>query len=373
MTAEEGNEKKSASQDDQPETSLEWQKVRLLWDEYAIKREESRRLRWSTPLIVAIIGASLAGAANVVVTAVSGVLERGTEKEKAEDARILEMIKTGDNRAATANLKFLLETGLIEDGEKARKIGTYLQSHPDDGPFLPAPSDRYTLSASSLLTPTSGRSLQKGLDDYIAYIDKLGFPEGERKVTLRISDESHMLAGWRSYFDKASNEIVINESLAQDPDIYRREYSHYILLRDWKEKTIVGAGVLESDLVDYFVCSFSNRPEFGLIAAKSIDGASRFIRTLKNNAAYRASPERGLGIQSDEVWGGLFWNIRDAVGQENADNILAQTWRLLSPSTSSADVAAEFTRKLVATANQVLPVESANIVQNIMKERGFPL
>jgi hypothetical protein len=114
-----------------------------------LQRKAQTQSKWINPLVVAIIAAALAGVANVIVTAINGKLQRDNENaraegqrrieaQKAEAARILEMIKTGDRASAGTNLQFLIETGLVTDKDLAKRVEQYQQDHPQSGPVLPA-------------------------------------------------------------------------------------------------------------------------------------------------------------------------------------------------------------------------------------------
>jgi hypothetical protein len=52
------------------------------------------------------MAAALAGIANAGVTGINDFLQRRTESQKAEDGRVLEMIKTGNTKTASNNLQF---------------------------------------------------------------------------------------------------------------------------------------------------------------------------------------------------------------------------------------------------------------------------
>ena len=76
-----------------------------------LKAQEFARNKWSNPLIIAIVGAVLAALANVYVLYRNGQIE----DRKAEQSRILEVLKTGDADKAAENLLFLLDAGLVSD------------------------------------------------------------------------------------------------------------------------------------------------------------------------------------------------------------------------------------------------------------------
>jgi Trypsin-like peptidase domain len=109
--------------------------------ELALKEKEQQASTWRSPLVVAILAAAVAAAGNAVIALVNGNAQVGLEERKAEQTRILEMIKTSDPEKATNNLKFLLESGLIADASRAARLREYLSKRPAaSGPVLPAPA-----------------------------------------------------------------------------------------------------------------------------------------------------------------------------------------------------------------------------------------
>src|SRR6516165_6448107 len=129
--------------------------------EVELKEHETSCSRWSTPLVVTLGAAALAAGGNACVTWMNGRAQvdlettkaeqsRVLEEGKAEAARILEVIKTGnDPEKAAENLKFLVDTGLISDAGRRKNIQAFLDSRkPGQGPSLPpaaalAQSDAY--------------------------------------------------------------------------------------------------------------------------------------------------------------------------------------------------------------------------------------
>jgi len=95
---------------------------------------ETRRARWTSPLVLAIVAATVAGVANAVVASLNADYQRQAEAEKTESARILQVIQTGDPKAATANLQFLMEAGLISE-HVSPKLAVYLKANREI-PFL---------------------------------------------------------------------------------------------------------------------------------------------------------------------------------------------------------------------------------------------
>lgn len=117
--------------------------------ELQLKEREHRRAAWRNPLFIAILAAAIAAAGNAVVTMVNGTLQRKIEDQKSEQARILEMIKTGDPDKAAENLQFLLDAGLITNPERAEKLRVFLaEREPGSGPTLATPSSSAAILGS---------------------------------------------------------------------------------------------------------------------------------------------------------------------------------------------------------------------------------
>jgi hypothetical protein len=118
--------------------------------EIDVRAVEARRSRWSNPLVLAIVAATVAALGNMLVTYMTGVSQRDleskktsdlltVEEQKAEAQRILEMIKTGnDPDKAAENLKLLVDTNLIKEPLRT-SIANYLNSREKGkGASLPA-------------------------------------------------------------------------------------------------------------------------------------------------------------------------------------------------------------------------------------------
>ena len=292
--------------------------------EVALKVYEQRASAWRSPLIVAIFAAAVAAAGNAVVTVVNSWLQRELEDKKAESTRILEMIKTGDPERAALNLEFLLESGLISDPALSSNIKGYLNKRqPGDGPSLPAPSGRVEFEKSDLLTKSLEQRLQDTLKRYFDYLDRIGFPKPSDKVTVSIE----AMDSPNAYY--VDNRVVIDQRIAEDPTVALREYNHHILTTRENRVAQGAFGALESGLADYFACSFLNNPNVGEKLGGLFKLKTPFIRTLKNNRTYTDLPqgrEWEIPILGGEVWGGLFWDIREQLGPSDADALAASTW-----------------------------------------------
>jgi hypothetical protein len=144
------------------EHALKERAQKLSEEELVLKREETKASRWSSPIVLAIIGATLAGIANAGVALLNNTYQLQLEERKStstiqletlksEASRIFEMIKTGNSEQSTKNLNMLANSGLISDPDLISKLKAYLSTlKPEAAPVLPIngptqwsfPSDR---------------------------------------------------------------------------------------------------------------------------------------------------------------------------------------------------------------------------------------
>jgi hypothetical protein len=351
----------------------------------ALRRAEQARSRWTNPLVVAILVATLAALGNAVIAIVNGRLQRtledrkgraelALEESKAESVRILEMIKTGDAETAAKNLTFLLDTGLVSGTPRAARLREFLtHRQPGTGPALPAPT-RFSFERTEALTPSVQNELQKNLESYIAYLDTIGFPSGIRKAQVKIDT----LDSPNAFYDGTTNTLVIDSRLINDIYPLLREYGHHMLMAQhpfaWSEQTQVTA--IESGLADYFAGSFMNNPKVGEIAAKVLTPGQPYIRILANERKFsefeRLSNDR-LPYTGAEIWGGAFWEMRTQYGRDAVDPILAQAWQSVQWPRSRADAARTFVDVVLATAKTKVEAGQVQAMREILERREFPV
>jgi hypothetical protein len=119
----------------------------------AVAREATAGTRWKSPVVVAILAAAVAGAGNALVAYTTSVSAENLEAQKAEHARILEVVRTGNPDKAAENLRFLLRAGLIDDGRTRARLTIFLdQRKPGTGPALPQEGIFRTQGRSSAAT-----------------------------------------------------------------------------------------------------------------------------------------------------------------------------------------------------------------------------
>lgn len=93
--------------------------------ETVVKEKEANRSLIASPLSLAVIGASIAGLANVWVSYHNGDAQRMLEQSQAEHTRIVGAISS-DPSPAIDRLKFLLGTQLITEQPTRTNIANYI-------------------------------------------------------------------------------------------------------------------------------------------------------------------------------------------------------------------------------------------------------
>lgn len=337
--------------------------------EIAVKEHEQAKSSWRNPLVVAIMAAAAAAGGNAVVAVINGTQQVTLENSKAESTRILEMIKTGSQNDAAQNLAFLLQSGLIGDPDRRTKIEQFLKDRkPGAGPALPAAGGRLLFEPSESLTEELQKNLDKRMQDYLAYLDKLGFAIGDQ-VSIRVEQ---MPAPNAYYSNKV---IVIDSRLANDPAVALREYGHHVLTSKLDEAWTGHFAAIESGVADYLACSFLNNSRLGESVARVFKMKTSFLRDLDNNKRFSeliALKEDAMINVGTEVWGGALWAIRVAVGRDLADTIIASAWRATSwPAADSAKPLA-FASALIAGA-RAKAEQHGQQVTSILEARGFPV
>jgi len=120
----------------------------------AASRVQRERSKWTSPLVLAVLAATVAATGNAWVAHSNGKAQRALEESwssallsleayKVEAALVLEAIATGDPDAAALNLSFLLEAGFVDDHWPRAGLAAYLEKRErGQDPALRSPSTR---------------------------------------------------------------------------------------------------------------------------------------------------------------------------------------------------------------------------------------
>jgi hypothetical protein len=117
------------------------QEYQIRLKEIELKEAENHRSRWSSPLVLSIIAASIAAVGNGYISLLNGDNQqrieatrnaslKEIEQEKAEAARILEATKAASPEEAAKKIRFLIDVGLISDPNRQAALEAYIKPKP---------------------------------------------------------------------------------------------------------------------------------------------------------------------------------------------------------------------------------------------------
>jgi Tfp pilus assembly protein PilE len=153
------------------------------------------------------------------------------------------------------------------------------------------------------------------------YLQGLGFANvsSNTRVVFAPAEEA--------FYNPNQKELEIGLKIADDPNTVLRQYAHHALGgTDAHTRSLTAYDAIESGLASYYACSFTGH---GVLGDQAISHA--FYFDLNNN---RRIDEIRLGldnwdsVQNDgsEVWGGVFWQMKQLLGKQNTDALLFKTW-----------------------------------------------
>jgi O-acetyl-ADP-ribose deacetylase (regulator of RNase III) len=215
------------------------------------------------------------------------------------------------------------------------------------------------------LTADVRKRLSLQLRALAAYLMDRGFELPRGPITVSVDTRQPL----NSSFIPVRNNIRIGETMLDDPDVAFREYMHFALTSGGRVGGSRAAIAIESGLADYFVASFTLDP---LIAATWARDALRqhAVRTLANDRRFEMkedSPPQDLG----EVWGGLFWDLRQRFESDAVDRAVRMTWQSFSAEELAGLDPLQFGNRLLGFV--VAQVESATAAEvgRLFARRGL--
>ncbi len=179
--------------------------------------------RWLNPIIVAILAAAVAGIGNAGVALLNAKSQADLDKQRAEQQRILEVIKTGNTEAAAANLRFLLNAGLIADASTRTKLAAFLTARrPGQGPSLPSAS-----GAAKLVSQFE----QPVLKPYRDFVGNLVIGSGHLLTKAEQRTGRIVIAGKRVSYRSGITPAQANRLLAQELEPLRRKVDRLVTVK----------------------------------------------------------------------------------------------------------------------------------------------
>jgi hypothetical protein len=325
--------------------------------------------------VLAVLAAAVAALGNGAAALIASSTTQQVEETKAEAARILEIIKTGDPDRAASNLEFLLELGLISEPNRARKLNATLKNRiPGLGPSLPSTTQSVGLEPTEFLTKSLRESLQGLFERYVAYAAKIGFPKPAEPISLRITNMQSGTPENASYYDLHENSIVVHPQVAADPSVMLNVYNHYVLALGATGRAAPTGPhpTITVALSDYFAADYLDNPRIGEVTAKVAKRQDPFLRNLANERKFTQSVSLPPESRA-EIWGGAFWQMREVLGRRKVDPVLVEAWhKTVWPETENAQVGA-FLESMMWSAQDNLTTMDLDQLVEIFRRREFPL
>lgn len=358
------------------------QEYALRKQELLLKQDENKRARWNNPLTIAIVAAALAGFSNAAVTFVNGYGQNSLqddkqkddfqlERSKAETARILEMIKTGDRDAAANNLEFLLQTGLIQDENVVEKLAAYLENRPPGGgTVLPVPASgtNFDFVSSSALADMQNE-LSAELEKYVQHLRKLEYQviKGRARIKIELMDSPN------AYYFPDTGEITVDIRALGEPDSILHAFtSAALLLGNKPDDECSLCTELMYSLSDYNVASYLRDPETATILAALLNAKENYLRDLRMDVDWIADATSSP-MATRDAWGALFWDMRDELGAELGDKVIAQSWSSLEWPADQQVMPATFVKALLAATRALASPEQLQHIEALLRQRKFPM
>lgn len=265
---------------------------------------------------------------------------------------------------------------LIPDDERpSNKPPSTVSGTPSPAVATPTPSPPLTS------VPFHVRStIDEALDQFQNYMIGLGYKPTTAKVTVFVDPNEHE----NSYYEATTNRIVVGAPFAEDTDVVFREYTHHALigsLGKWAlDSTDNRFQGVESGLADYFACSFNNDPVFGeksAVALQKLYGneamPNPWVRKLENGLKLSAINAETELHHAGEAWSGVFWDIRNELGQVDADALLFAAWKALAQGDLRMDFTTAFGKKILAVHKTLNAGKSEPELRAILVRRGLKL
>src|SRR5262249_40826848 len=141
-------------------------------------------------------------------------------------------------------------------------------------------------------------------------------------------------------------------------------------------------------LADYFTCSFKGIPTFGEDSIQAFRDAygnrsefqNPYIRNLSNEKTFIKDTVYEAH-DAGEIIGAGFWDMRELIGQDQADRLLFSSWRSLKTKKYLGDSEniqytddlpfRDFVKKLIELIQASPAANEATAVRDIFKKRGI--
>lgn len=234
----------------------------------------------------------------------------------------------------------------------------------------------FNFVATGALTPELQRTLESSLQEFKTYLENLGFQVPPETTSVKISPGTLVDVGGArgiAFWDPNTHSIVVASAFASDRQTVLRQYAHNLLIPGATQSNEWYA--IESGLATYLSCSFTNSPVLGQDATAA-GKALASPQDLRNHRLFKEiSLAKWDSVQNDgsEVWGGTFWEIRQVLGQKQADQLITESFRGLTSQQEGANMSKVFANSILSRAKSITDSNAISQVRSIFERRGMQL
>jgi hypothetical protein len=245
--------------------------------------------------------------------------------------------------------------GLVE---KAQALRDHLQKIIQVTRFVSSDSN------VDILTPELKRHLEATISGYRDYLLALRIVPRQSVLEIHVDPKWALMPG----LEADRNRLQLDPYHAQDVDLVCRFYSASLF------PTMVDVNAIRSGLAYYFPCSWQNDPRFAE-KYSSLPTAARHIRLDERDLKTpRRFSQLSGSFQAEawgEFWGATFWDIREKLGQERTDKLIAKTVLEFTPRGSGIDEERRFVGDLLKNARYADGGKWGAAVKEIFEKRGW--
>lgn len=233
----------------------------------------------------------------------------------------------------------------------------------------------FTFVPTAALTPDLQKALETSLQKFKEYLVKLGFEVPPETIPVKISsgtkaDDKNWVAVW----DPTTHSITVGSAFARDDVSVLRQFAHVVLLPSGEPSPDYDRDAIESGLATYFPCSLTDSPVYGDKASAAAKAAypPQDLRKRHKFTEIRLNDWGSVQNDGSVVWGSALWDIRQVLGPEAADQLIANTWRTFAQ-TKKGNAYVSFANSLLANSKSIEGGKYTEQVRKIFQERGLGL
>jgi hypothetical protein len=231
----------------------------------------------------------------------------------------------------------------------------------------------FSFTPSSALTPALKQTLEASLEGFKKYLANLGFTVPSQTISVEISpgtvierDGGQAIALW----NPKTHSILVPSAFASDKVTVLRQFAHEMLAPSGT--TAADYYAIESGVASYFPCSFANHPMVGDDASEAGKAIAAPQDLRRRRSVSEVKWKDWVSVENDgsEVWGGALWQVRELLGAEKADRLIADTWRAFSFKDAEGKAYAAFVNLLLANSASIDGGKYTAQIRAVFEQRG---